>query len=254
MAINWKKAQENEARFWQSVYVEKRKDFPTYMPIKDDLALAFTRKSIERFGHTLEAANGKTIIDVGCGPYGLIKGYYIHFQRTGRGPAQMYGIDPLIETYRQFGTLAEADRIKYFPTKAEMIPLANSSCDYVYSTNVIDHVENPERVLMECRRICARGGEVAFAVHVVNPTFSILRPFLFLIDRNHPHHFSRKSIVDLAQKHFTHVVINREVNILEDHPEFTFMNTFRSPGIFRGLKRWISTFLLSTCYLVCKNP
>jgi len=253
MATNWRKAQENEAEFWRSIYVERRKDVPTYMPITDDVALAFSKKSLERFGQVLDTVSDKVLIDVGCGPYGLIRGFQVYAQQSGNRPEKIYGIDPLIETYLEFGTLPAEPYIEYITAKAESIPLANGSCDYVYSTNVIDHVEDPDRVLEECRRICKDTGEVFFAVHIVNFPFSLLGPVLFLIDKNHPHHFKEGHIVRLAQRHFRNVALRRKVTILEDHPEFAFSSVFRSPDKLRGLKRWLSTFLLSMCYLRCSN-
>jgi ubiquinone/menaquinone biosynthesis C-methylase UbiE len=251
MATNWSKAQENEIHFWRSIYIEKQKDVPTYMPITDDAALAFTKKSIERFGYTLNTVGGKIVIDVGCGPYGLIKGFHINTQKTGIELKKLYGIDPLIDTYLEFGTLPIAPYIEYIKAKAESIPLADGLCDYVYSTNVIDHVENPESVLQECHRICKNTGTVFFAVHIVKFPFNLLRPLLFLVDKNHPHHFDEKKILKLAQKYFPSVILKRKIHILEDHPEFSFLNVFRSKDKLRGLKRWLSTYLLSLCYFQC---
>ena len=251
MATSWRKAQENEVQFWQAIYIEKQKDIPTYMPISDDTALAFTKKSIERFGQVLETINGKVAIDVGCGPYGLIKGFQVNAQKTGNNPRKIYGIDPLINTYLKFGTLPTASYIEYINAKAESIPLEDGLCDYIYSTNVIDHVEDPARVLQECHRICKDTGVLLFAVHTVKFPFNLLGPLLNLIDKNHPHHFSENKILRLAQKYFPSVVLKRRIGLLEDHPEFKFFNTFRSTNKFRSLKRWLSTFLISSCYFQC---
>jgi ubiquinone/menaquinone biosynthesis C-methylase UbiE len=251
MATNWRKAQENEIHFWRSIYIQKQKDIPTYMPITDDAALAFTKKSVERFGHTLDIIDDKVAIDVGCGPYGLIRGFQVNAQKTGNEPKKMYGVDSLIDTYLEFGTLPTSPYIEYIKAKAESIPLADGSCDYVFSTNVIDHVEYPERVLQECHRICKNTGVVLFAVHIVKFPFNLLGPLLFLIDKNHPHHFDEKNILQLAQKYFPSMVLKRKISILEDHPEFTFLNIFRSENKLRSLKRWLSTFLLSSYYFQC---
>jgi len=253
MAINWKKAQENEKKFWKSIYVEKRKDVPSYMPITDEAALAFSKKSVERFGHDMNIICARVIIDVGCGPYGLIRGFQVYANRTGNRPKKIYGVDSLMDTYFEFGTLPTEPYIEYIMANAESIPIEDGSCNYVYCTNVIDHVEHPDKVLEECRRIVKTTGEVFFAVHIINFPFSLIGPLLFLIDKNHPHHFSAGHVMRLAQRHFCNVTLTRKVTIFEDHPEFTLANTFKSPDKLRGLKRWLSTFLISTCYLKCSN-
>ncbi|MGO9139575.1 MAG: class I SAM-dependent methyltransferase [Syntrophales bacterium] len=57
---------------------------------------------------------------------------------------------------------------------AESIPIKDSSRNYVYYTNVINHVEHRDKVLAECRRIAKVTGEVCFAVQIVNFSFSLL--------------------------------------------------------------------------------
>lgn len=253
MAKNWAEAQDNEVKFWKSIYVEKRHDVPSYMTITDDTALAFSKKSVERFGHTLSSIYGKVIVDVGCGPYGLIKGFQVNAQRTENRPKKIYGVDPLMDSYLTFGTLPAEPYIEYISAKAESMPIEDGSCNYVYCTNVIDHVEYPDKVLAECRRICEKTGEVCFAVHIVKFPFSLLRAVLFLVDKNHPHHFSKRYVMSMARKHFRSVTLSRMADVMEDHPEFTLFNVFRSPDKLRGLKRWMSTFLISMCYLKCSN-
>ena len=253
MAITWEKAQENEKKFWKSIYVEKRNDIRTYMPITDDAAFDFSKKSVERFGHNMNIICGSVVIDVGCGPYGLIKGFQIYANRTGNRPKKIYGVDSLMDTYLKFGTLPIEPYIEYITANAESIPIADGLCNYVYSTNVIDHVEHPDKVLEECRRIVKTTGEVCFAVHIINFPFGVLGPLLFLIDKNHLHHFSEEYVMRLAQRYFRNVTLTRKVTMLEDQPEFTLANIFKSPDKLRRLKRWLSTFLLSTCYLRCSK-
>ncbi len=251
MAISWRNAQKNEERFWKAIYVEKRTDLPTYRPVTDETAYAFTKKSLERFEQSMDTPVQKTIADIGCGPYGLVRGFHVHFSKTGRRPARIYGVDPLMDTYIQFGSLPQQEHIQYIAAKAEAIPLGEGLCDFVYSTNVIDHVEDPDQVISECKRICRSGGEVLISVHVVNRPFHVLGPILFLIDKNHPHHFREKNVVAQLRRQFRSVQVCRTVGVLVDQPDFAFPVVLRSSGILRGLKRWLSTFLLTSCYIKC---
>ena len=253
MEINWKKAQESEKKFWKSIYVEKGKDVASYMPVTDAAALAFSGKTLQRFRHDMNTIRGMVVADVGCGPYGLIRGFQVYAKRAGNPPKKIYGVDSLMDTYLEFGTLATEPYIEYITAKAESIPLEDGSCDYVYCTNVIDHVEHPGKVLEECRRITKTTGEVCFAVHTINYPFNLLGPLLFLIDKNHPYHFNEKYITRLAQRYFCNVTLTKNVTIFEDHPEFTLANVFQSGDKLRNLKRWLSTFLISTCYFKCSS-
>ncbi len=253
MAPKWEEAQKNERQFWASIYREKRQDVTSYMPVTDETAFAFSKKSVERFGHGLEAIREGVIADVGCGPYGLIRGFHVHAQRSGCRPKRMYGIDSLMDTYLEFGTLPAANYIEYITAKAEAIPLEDGLCTSVYSTNVIDHVERPGRVLSECRRIVAEGGNLFFAVHTISFPFSLLGGVLFLIDRNHPHHFSSGRIRQMASRYFDEVTLTQKVSLREDHPEFTLATAFQSTGRLRALKRWASTLVMSTCYFKCSH-
>jgi SAM-dependent methyltransferase len=130
--------------------------------------------------------------------------------------------------------------------KGEEIPLPDESCDYVFCTNAVDHVEEPERVIGEARRICRAGGAFCMSLHVVNPVWSWSRPALFLVDKNHPIIFSPGWF--WQPRHFSRVRLCGRVSVVEDHPEFTFVNVWKSPHKLRAAKRWISNVVLSSIY------
>jgi ubiquinone/menaquinone biosynthesis C-methylase UbiE len=253
MAISWKQAQENERKFWEDIYVEKREDIPTYRPITDQMALAFAEKSLHRFGQNLETVSGKTIADIGCGPYGIIKGIDVYGQMTTLYPTKILGVDPLMETYLKFDTLPKRAYIELVASKGESIPLKDNVCDLVYSINVIDHVENPNLFIKECHRICKLGGGFMVSAHVVRGPFTMLRPLFFLFDKNHPHHFTVRKLCQLADKYFQNVSITTVVTVLEDQKDFTFKNIFTSKDKVRAAKRWLSTFVLATIYIQCSK-
>ena len=42
-------------------------------------------------------------------------------------------------------------------------------------------------------------------------------------------------------------------SMIEDQPDFSFQSILKHPNIIRGIKRWLSTFVLDTTYSVMVN-
>jgi ubiquinone/menaquinone biosynthesis C-methylase UbiE len=256
MAFSWQDAQVREKAFYDTIYKYNTGDIPSYHPFTPERCIAFAKKTVERFGFTMNGFAGKVLADVGCGPHGIISGLELFAAGNGVLPQRMYGIDPLMDTYKtytEYGVLRETDTVKLIAAKGEEIPLPDESCDYVFCTNAVDHVEEPERVIREARRICRAGGAFCMSLHVVNPVWSWSRPALFLVDKNHPHHFLTRMVLGLARKHFSRVRLCERVSVVEDHPEFTFANVWKSEHKFRAAKRWISNVVLSSVYVRCEQ-
>ncbi len=255
MAFSWQDAQVKEKAFYDTIYRDNAGDIPSYRPFTPERCIAFARKTVERFGCTMDGFAGKVLADVGCGPHGIISGLELFAAAQGVLPRRMYGIDPLMETYKtytRYGVLRDSDVITLITAKGEDIPLPDESCDYVFCTNAVDHVEEPERVIRESRRICRAGGAFCMSLHVVNPVWSWSRPVLFLMDKNHPHHFRTRTVLDLARKHFARVRLCARVSVVADHPEFTCANVWRSADKGRAAKRWLSNLILSSVYVRCE--
>jgi ubiquinone/menaquinone biosynthesis C-methylase UbiE len=256
MAFSWQDAQKKEKAFYDRIYKYNRGDTPSYCPFTPERAVAFARKTVERFGFTMEGFAGKVLADIGCGPHGIIAGLELSAARNGTLPKRMYGIDPLMETYKsytEYGVLKESDTIRLIAAKGESVPLPDESCDYVFCTNAVDHVEEPESAIREARRICRRDGVFCMSLHVVNPAWTWARPVLFLVDKNHPHHFRTGTILRLARKHFSRVTACARASVVEDHPEFTFGNVLKSAHKLRAMKRWWSNVVLSSLYVRCEG-
>lgn len=253
MAISWKQAQEREIEFWNGIYVRKNKDIRSYSQITDETALLFCTKTLARFNLNISDLREQVVADVGCGPYGLLRGIDVNSKSHNHGPSKIIGIDPLMDYYKEFNTLPSGRNIELVTSKGESIPLDDFSCDLVFSINVVDHVENPELFMKECQRIMKKNGRTFISVHVVRPPFTILGRILFLIDKNHPHHFSEAKFMKSVSKIFSHTKLTNRISIIEDQPEFTFINIFRNVSKIRGIKRWLSTFLLRSIYIECEN-
>lgn len=92
-----------------------------------------------------------TLLDIGCGR----EAKFLHSLSSIVQKA--YGIDLDVSSPVVEGNI----HIMY--GNSEEIPLGDRSVDVITSTNVIEHLHNPERVLMECKRILKPGGSFLIA-------------------------------------------------------------------------------------------
>jgi len=95
-------------------------------------------------------------LEVGSGAHGLI----FYFEAD-----EKVGIDPLADHYRELFP-AWQGRAKTIAVGGETLPFADASFDVVISDNVVDHAENPRRIVEEMTRVLAPGGLLYFTVHV----------------------------------------------------------------------------------------
>jgi SAM-dependent methyltransferase len=108
--------------------------------------------------------SGKKVLEIGCG-YGMVL-------TTGRKKfnAEMYGIEPGEQFQGAFSVcrelLEEQGLSAEFVKKGvgEQIPFENNFFDIVYSSNVLEHVQDPPRVLAEAVRVLKPGGVMVCVV------------------------------------------------------------------------------------------
>lgn len=99
---------------------------------------------------------GKTILDIGCGPRGSLEWAHMAARRMG--------LDPLAAEYLKLG--ASQHRMEYLCAPSEHIPLPEASCDVVFSFNSLDHVEDVDASLREIVRVTKPGGRFLLIVEV----------------------------------------------------------------------------------------
>jgi SAM-dependent methyltransferase len=105
---------------------------------------------------------GKTILDLGCGPYPLS----IAFE-----DCHIIGLDPLVREYERAGfPLSEfADRVTFVRGFAEDMPFSSDSFDAIISVNAIDHVDDFANAAREISRVLKKGGVLRMQVHYHAP-------------------------------------------------------------------------------------
>ena len=91
---------------------------------------------------------GKHVLEVGCGPMGVI--YFVP-------GAVRVGIDPLAGDYSRHFNMNPRG-VQLVTSMGEYLPLSSASFDVVVIGNVLDHVDDPHLTLEEIRRVLEREG------------------------------------------------------------------------------------------------
>lgn len=141
--------------------------------------------------------NESKILELGSGPHGVS-----FFHSKGIRIA----LDPLATFYyREFSFYQKGKGARIVEGRGENLPFSDQTFDFVISDNVLDHTENPDRILAEIRRVLASDGLLLLTVHVhhwaysaVNSLFnlflSIKIAFNFPNFRTHPYFFTPKAL------------------------------------------------------------
>lgn len=106
-------------------------------------------------------AENARVLEVGSGAHGLI-----FFFEAG----ERIGVDPLAEDYRRLFP-AWQDRAQTIAAFGEALPFGEDSFDLVLSDNVVDHAENPRRIVEEMVRVLKPGGALYFTVNIHHPVY-----------------------------------------------------------------------------------
>lgn len=182
----WREAQAHELDFWRHW---------NHLPAYRDLNLEqYWAGEKHQFGLHGDFFAGKRVLDIGCGPVGLI-----HFLPEA---SLRVRLDPLLVEY--------GDRL---PLKApqvsaaaagEALPVRDGSVDVCVCFNALDHMRDPDAALAEMHRVLRPRGSLLIMVHDF-PAW--VMPLLWA-DRLHPHHWTHEQAAALLGRQF---VIERAV-------------------------------------------
>jgi SAM-dependent methyltransferase len=123
---------------------------------------------------------------------------------------ERHGLDPLIQEYaRLFGDAPRGAPVQLREGRAEDLPYEDGAFDAVVMLNVLDHVEDPEAVLGELRRVLRpRTGLAFLSCDTYAASWLALRALRVALkgkrnnDVLHPHHFTERSFVRRVARRF----------------------------------------------------
>jgi SAM-dependent methyltransferase len=121
-------------------------------PSEQDRLAALNRMTNAAFIRFLEVPEGARVLEVGSG-LGLLA-----VEVAAVANARVVGVEM---SPQQITAAATGPGVTYRQGDAHSLELPDESFDLVYARYLLEHVQNPERVLREMRRVVRPGGRVA---------------------------------------------------------------------------------------------
>ena len=218
----WLKAQRLELAFWER--------WETLAPYAGLDLVKYWQEEIGHFGATWASFRGLRMLDVGCGPFGLI-----HFADQA---AERIRLDPLLTQYEHKPDLGPPQLS--LSALGESIPLSSESIDLVVCFNALDHMRDPASAIAEIARVLRPHGTALFMIHTF-PDW--LRP-LYWADRTHPHHYTALEFSGLLTSQFQ---IDRSQTMRR-----RFEVPLRKWCLSSSWKYIAANFVVSSTYIRCR--
>jgi ubiquinone/menaquinone biosynthesis C-methylase UbiE len=153
-------------------------------------------------GNIDDWAAGRSVIEIGAGPYPLIAA-------AAKGWKRCVAVDPIARGYVEEDLLPPAaQHVVYVAARGESIPLPSLSADMVVIENCLDHVRDPAQVVREITRLLVPGGHLWIFVDLSNH-----------VDHMHPHAMNEKKVRSLLSEEGRLDVVRDEVTSHKAHPE-----------------------------------
>ncbi len=229
----WEIAQNSEKEYWQSFTKESL--------LKEEAERHEKKARVleEEWKKFLKLNKNSRILQIGCGPEDII-----NYLSAGK----KYAIDPLADFYKKKFNL-DYSSIFFTEGRAEKLPFKDNYFDVVILANVLDHVEQPEKALLEIRRVLKEKGIFHFENLFYQKDFiriaklyGTLKKSLTgnLFNIHHPFMFQLKSLRKLLSEDFLaiHEEIGRDIGSCNNLEEMKAMKrrerklTIKVPAMF----------------------
>lgn len=149
-----------------------------------------------RYLFAARLARGKRVIDLGCGAgYGSAE--------LARTATSVLGIDLSNDAVDWARTQYPQSNIRFEQASCEATPAQDASIDLAVAFEVIEHLEQPEKLLVEARRILAPGGQ--FIVSTPNIEYYAESREDAGPNPYHHHEFSFDEFRETLARYFPHV-------------------------------------------------
>ena len=122
---------------------------------------------------------GEHILEVGCGTGVFLRGVAESVGPTGRVVGLDHSSAFLAEARERLASTGLENRVELLPGDAHHLPFPDATFDAAHCERVLMHVENPNQVVHEMRRVVRPGGRVVAAeVHAAGGAFDGADPEL----------------------------------------------------------------------------
>jgi len=123
-----------------------------YVPLVDPYNAAMHLGHMASYRHALLYAYGRQVLDLGCGT-----GYGAHYLASyGARQVVAVDVDPVALDYAR--QAYDHPRVEYQRCDGQRLPYADASFDFVFSSQAIEHVPDPEAFLREINRLLKQNG------------------------------------------------------------------------------------------------
>ena len=219
----WTLAQQYEKDWW-----EKRidlVDFEFYKNFSDEF---------REFGKEhLKITDETVILEIGSGAGGILT--YLTESK------HRHAIDPLENFYASVPKFIEQrdNSVNYLSAKGENIPFEDKMFDFIIMDNVLDHCDNPNKVMEEVKRVLKNNGTIYFKQNTYNAWGKSVRYLmeLFLIDKGHPFTFSKKDLLRIISFNELRSIKTKRTG---------YFPTWKKELFSKGVKNKMKAFLFAT--------
>lgn len=230
----WKIAQSYEKNWWN----EKANlvDFEFYKNYSNDLKNFINQ-------HFIIDQQTK-ILEVGSGAGGIITFLTESENR--------YAIDPLEDFYSSVPNFNKQrdSQVHYQTAIGENLPFEDEYFDFIIMDNVLDHCDNPAKVMEEVRRTLKSNSFIYFKQNSYHFWGKFIRWVMefFLIDKGHPFTFSLSQINQMIKKNNFQIVKKTSIGYLP-----TWKNEISSKSLKDKLKALLLVTRNKRIFLLRKN-
>ena len=151
-------------------------------------------KWITEKARTIEGKENKTGADLGCGSGVITRYLSAHFK-------EFIGLD-ISGNAIDYCNKKKGSNDSYIKSNLESIPLDNESIDLVICSEVIEHIEKYDTMLLEIRRILKKGGVLILTTPNYSSTWPLVEFFWDVLGRGRNYreqHVSKMSVKKLKK-------------------------------------------------------
>lgn len=158
------------------------------------------RQFLKELGRLVETTHPRNVLDVGCG-----EGFVTAFLKERLPAAELVGVDlsdgALAYARQHFGTQATFQKADIY-----QLPFPDRTFDTVVCSEVLEHLEDPDRAMQELKRVARRYVVITVPLEPYFKWLNVLGQWLGVSeDPGHVQFWSRRGFEDFVRRHFAEV-------------------------------------------------